>query len=290
MPDAPRYWAFISYSSRNRAWARWLQRALETYALPTRLVGHPTPAGPAPRRLQPVFRDRTELAAQSDLAAVVQAALEGSAFLIVVCSPDAACSHWVGEEIRRFRALHGDARILAVIVSGSVTAAGADCFHPALRERGAGDGESARSVPVAADLRPGGDGRRLTLLKLVAGMLGLGLDDLVRRDAQRRQRQMALITGGALAGMALTGALALTAMRSRDEAVRQKAKAEHERVQADRLVAYMLDDLHKRIKPTGRLELMDGIARQALAYYAAQDPSDLDAAFDPGQGEVANGR
>ena len=248
MPDAPRYWAFISYSSRNRAWARWLQRALETYALPARLVGHATPAGPAPRRLRPVFRDRTELAAQSDLAAGVQAALEGSAFLIVVCSPDAAASRWVGEEIRRFRALRGDARILSVIVAGSVTAAGDDCFHPALRERDPTDGGGARGVPVAADLRPGGDGRRMTLLKLVAGMLGVGLDDLVRRDAQRRQRQMALVTGGALAGMALTGALALAAVRGRDEAVRQKAKAEHERVQADRLVAYMLDDLHKRIK------------------------------------------
>ncbi len=56
-----RYWAFLSYSHDDQRWATWLQRALETYALPRRLIGKATPAGPAPRRLRPVFRDLEEL-------------------------------------------------------------------------------------------------------------------------------------------------------------------------------------------------------------------------------------
>src|ERR1700752_4774607 len=98
------YWAFISYSSHDHGWARWLQRALETYVVPRRLVGGATPAGAAPERLRPIFRDRSELAADADLAGKGQAALERSAYLIVICSPQAAASRWVDEEIRRFRA------------------------------------------------------------------------------------------------------------------------------------------------------------------------------------------
>src|SRR5258708_27795904 len=116
---APPYWAFVSYSSQDRATARWLQRALETYVIPRRLVGSPTSAGPAARRLTPIFRERTELPADSDLAAKVREALDRSAFLIVVCSPAASASRWVNEEIERFRDAHGEGRILAVIVAGA---------------------------------------------------------------------------------------------------------------------------------------------------------------------------
>ena len=263
------YWAFISYSSHDRGWARWLQRALETYAVPQRLVGTVTPAGPAPQRLRPIFRDRSELAADADLAGKVQAALERSAFLIVICSPQAAASRWVDEEIRRFRALHGDSRILAVIVAGSPGGEHQDCFPPALRYR---DEAGARThvEPIAADLRAGGDGRRLALLKLVAGMLGVGLDELIRRDAQRRARQLATLAAASFGGMALMTGLTSIALVERNEARRQRGHAES-------LIEFMLTDLRKRLEPAGRLDLMDGIGPRALAYYAAQNPGDLDA-------------
>ena len=56
--EAPpyQYWAFISYSSRDKAWGRWLHRAIETYGIPAQLVSHPTPAGhPAAKRCRPYF-------------------------------------------------------------------------------------------------------------------------------------------------------------------------------------------------------------------------------------------
>jgi tetratricopeptide (TPR) repeat protein len=262
------YWAFVSYSSQDRATARWLQRALETYAIPRRLVGQPGPNGPAPRRLTPIFRDRTELPADSDLAGKVREALDRSAFLIVVCSPTAAASRWVDEEIRRFRDAHGEGRILAVIVAGA-PGAHEDCFPPALRYRGE-EGARTGPEPIAADLRRGGDGRRLVVLKLIAGMLGVGLDELVRRDAQRRARQFATLAVASLFGMVVMTALTSVALVARNEARRQRGEAEG-------LIEFMLTDLRKRLEPAGRLDLMDGIGPKALAYYAAQNPGDLDA-------------
>ena len=57
-----RYRAFISYSHKDRAWADWLHRALESYTVPKHLVGRHTSAGEVPARIAPVFRDREELA------------------------------------------------------------------------------------------------------------------------------------------------------------------------------------------------------------------------------------
>jgi tetratricopeptide (TPR) repeat protein len=267
---SPRYWAFLSYSSHDRVTAILLQRALETYRIPHRLVGRSTPAGPAPRRFRPIFRDGTELAANPDLVARIAAALQESAYLIVICSPHAALSHWVNEEIVRFRELHGNARILSVIASGEPNGLQNSCFPPALRNRAAADTDAERLVPVAADLRARGGGLRLARLKLIAGMLGVGLDELIRRDAQRRVRQWMAITGAALLGLLIAGALAAAALIARNEAQRQRAHAEG-------LIEFMLTDLRKQLEPTGRLDALDGAGREALNYYEAQKPADLDA-------------
>jgi len=56
-----RYSAFISYSHQDKASADWLHRTLESYRVPSRLVGRQTAAGTVPRRLVPIFRDRDEL-------------------------------------------------------------------------------------------------------------------------------------------------------------------------------------------------------------------------------------
>ena len=56
------YFAFISYSHNDKLWADWLHKSLETYRVPSRLVGQTTDAGIVPKRLTPIFRDRDELA------------------------------------------------------------------------------------------------------------------------------------------------------------------------------------------------------------------------------------
>src|SRR5215218_4767011 len=91
-PEPLRYWAFVSYSHRDKAAGDWLHRALETQPVPKPLVGRPTRLGTIPPRLTPVFRDREELAASPDLGVRIEEALRQSRYLIVICSPQAAAS------------------------------------------------------------------------------------------------------------------------------------------------------------------------------------------------------
>jgi len=218
-----RYQAFISYSHRDERWAKWLHRSLERYRVPRRLIGRPTAGGTVPPRVAPVFRDREELPTASDLGRVVGAALEASAALIVICSPAAAQSRWVNEEIRTFQRLGRHGRIFCLIVDGDpATGPDQQCFPEALR----GAGDSPQGEPIGADLRPGKDGQRLALLKLVAGMLEVGLDELVRRDLQRRNRRLIMISSASVSGMATAFVLLALALLARNEAQRQRTRAE----------------------------------------------------------------
>lgn len=202
--DPRRYWAFISYSHHDSRAATRLHRRLESYRVPRRLVGRPTAKGAVPKRLQPIFRDRDELPSSAELGGVIRQALSESRHLIVICSPSAAASRWVDEEIRLFKAMGGGDRILALIVDGepNATDPARECFPPSLRE----------SEPIAADLRKSGDGPFLARMKLLAGLLGVGLDELVRRE-RRRQREQSLIRGGVLAVFALLIATVMTVQR-----------------------------------------------------------------------------
>src|SRR5262245_41402078 len=110
-----RYRAFISYSHQDDRWAAWLHRSLEAYKPPRNLVGTETKYGRVPSRLAPIFRDRDELPSATDLGAVINDALKNCACQIVICSPAAACSKWVNEEILAFKRLGRSDRIFSLI-------------------------------------------------------------------------------------------------------------------------------------------------------------------------------
>ena len=205
-----KYRAFLSYSHRDKAWGEWLHRALEHHRIDKDLIGRDTPAGPVPKTLRPIFRDREDFSAGHSLAAQTIAALEASQFLIVVCSPDAAKSAYVNEEIRRFKALGRGERIIPVIVAGDPGLSDDDCFPPALRFKlnPAGALTDEREEPIAADARPQGDGKDLARQKIVAGLLGLGLDEIVRRGARAQRRRNRI--WASIAGIFLLLAVAAT--------------------------------------------------------------------------------
>lgn len=279
-----RYIAFMSYSHRDREIAEWLHRELETYRVPKRMIGTATPIGPVPARLIPIFKDREELSAAGSLTEAIRTALSSASALIVVCSPSSAASKWVNEEIRIFKQLNGGDRVFAIIANGECGASRVpgreeqECFPPAMRFVVAPDGTITDfpAEPIAADLRPDGDGKRVGKLKVIAGLLGVGLDELVRREAHRRQRRLRYAVAASLAGMTVTSGLAITAVMARDEAREQRNEAQSQRTQADGLVEFMLTDLRKKLEPVGRLDVMDTVGRRALAYYSRQDPTKLD--------------
>ena len=114
-----RYMAFLSYSHEDDSDRRLAPREPRGISgSAKRLVGQLTDMGPVPKRLSPIFRDRHELAAAADLGEEIEEAIAGSRFLIVLCSPSAAQSHWINEEINCFKRLHREDRVLAAILDG----------------------------------------------------------------------------------------------------------------------------------------------------------------------------
>jgi Tetratricopeptide repeat/TIR domain len=272
-----RYAAFISYSHVDQGLARWLHRAIESYRVPATIRELKKGAAGARRSaLAPVFIDRAELSSSADLANSVRSALQESEFLVVVCSPTAARSRWVNEEVRSFKALGGANRILCVIAAGEPGAvargfpADQECFPPALRYE-VDDGhltDRPASEPLAADVRAGADTRADAKLKVVAGLLGVGLDEIRRRDQARRQRQLMFIGAAATVGCVVFASLALLAWLARNEAEAQRQLATQKSLTARRTADFMIS-LFKESDPseargnsiTAR-EILDRGARQ----------------------------
>src|SRR3954454_16439693 len=293
-----RYYAFLSYSHKDRELADWLHRELEKFRVPKAIAGKLTANGVVPRRLTPIFRDQHDLSAGDDLAVEIEAALAASQFLVVLCSPTAAKSRWTNAEIESFKRTRPEGCVLAAVAAGEPFASDIpgreeeECSPPALRFKydRRGHQTTKRAEPLAADFRSVGEGQRMAFLKLVAGMLGVGLDELVQREQTRRHRRMAWLAAASLGGMAVTSTLAVTAFQARNEAREQRREAEG-------LVAFMLGDLKDKLEPIGRLDALDGVGSRVLAYYSKQDAAQLtDAALSQRSqalslmGEVANSR
>src|SRR5207249_1854407 len=142
-------------------------------------------------RLKRVFRDEEELASTANLSKAIESALQGSRFLIVVCSPRTPDSEWVNKEVIRFREMRRGDRILALLIEGEPL----DSFPRSLREirrtivdtEGLTRQEIEEVEPLAADIRPVHNERpshlrRMAKLRLLATIVGCDFDDLRRRD------------------------------------------------------------------------------------------------------------
>lgn len=123
------YFAFISYKHQDEKWAVWLQRKLERYKLPTALCREKK----IPRRLKPVFRDKTDLSCCA-LIQDLHEKLNNSRYLIVICSPNAVSSPYIDEEIRYFASTHSKEYIIPFIVSGTpYSCDGYECYPTEIR-------------------------------------------------------------------------------------------------------------------------------------------------------------
>lgn len=267
------YVAFLSYSHSDEAVAAWLHRELERYRIPKALQRRLGTSQRKSAYLGRIFRDRADLAASHDLAGEIREALEQSEALIVLCSPRAAASRYVNEEIRLFKSLGRKERIFPIIVEGEPNSsrltgrdAQQECFPDALvfqlDEFGAVSGRLEPEEPIAADFREGKDGRQNVLLKVVAGLLGIDLDELVQREkaAQRKRQRQAYAIASAMSALAVAalGAaiyallVAETAERRRVEVVSSQARElilQGDRIRARRLVESQ--DLARRLPYSG---------------------------------------
>jgi len=244
------YSAFISYAHADERAAKRLHEALENYDLPDGVLVN------GRESFSPIFRDVTELTAAHSLSETIQQALARSSHLIVLCSPASKDSHWVNEEIRLFRSLHGDRAILSAIVDGTPSAS----FPPALLENG--------HEPLAANLKSGRDSFRFGVHQLAASILGVGLDTLVQRGERKRRIRNQFIMAGTTALAVVMSGFAWTTYSA------QKA-AEKSRDDAERLVEYMVSDLKSELYSLQRLDILDGLGEEIVEYYEGIDPERL---------------
>jgi len=229
-----------------------LHSALETYSIPKSLRSKESRA-----KLSPIFRDTTELTAHHSLSEKIRDAVQSSRFLIVICSPAAKISHWVNEEIRLFRTLHGEDSILCVLAEGKPETS----FPPALTENG--------QEPLAANISGSKDNFRLGMTQIAASMLDVGLDQLVQRDAKRRRNRLRFVTAISMAFAAVMGGMAWTAVNARDA-------AEISRSEAEKMSEFMLTDLKQDLEPLGKLNVLDNVGKRVTEYYRAIPLSDMD--------------
>src|SRR5262245_42408732 len=172
-----------------------------------------------PQRIYPIFRDREELSVSADLGPKINEALRESRYLIVICSPHAAQSRWVGQEIIEFKKLGREDRILALIVAGEPNASDGkpgfvpedECFPKPMRYRLAANGELSTqdTEPLAADVREGKDGKDSAKLKLLAGLVGVNYDDLKQREHERRVSRRRAILAASLVAIGIFSALTM---------------------------------------------------------------------------------
>ena len=226
------YDAFISYAHEaDGVFAPAVQRGLQHLAKPWNR-----------RRAMEVFRDETSLAVSPGLWPTIRAALDASRWLVLLASPEAARSDWVGEEITHWVSQKGTDHLLVVVTDGSWVwdqASGdispvSTASNPALR--GVFPAEPKYLDMTWAQRNAGLTLRnarfRDQIATLAAAIREVPKEDIEGEDV-RQQRRTRRIVRAVIATLAvlllLASVLGIVANTQRQKATQQRQEAIHER-------------------------------------------------------------
>ena len=193
-----RYFAFISYNSKDAQWGRRLQRKLESYRMPATLCSE---HGWKRRPIDPVFYAPTDIQ-PGDLRQELEARLRASRHLIVICSPNSAKAKWVGWEIAYFHSLRRTENIHYFIVDGEPHSKDPDreCFNPIIEELGIPE-QLGANIHERVSRWPWIN-RERAYVQLVTKLLSVEFDSLWQRHKRLLRRKCALWAVGAVAVVA----------------------------------------------------------------------------------------
>lgn len=176
-------YAFISYKREDEKWAKWLQRKLENYKLPSVIRKE---SANLPKYIRPIFRDGTDLTG-GVLIKRLHEELMHSQYLIVICSPNVAKSDWVNKEVQAFIDAGRQEQIIPFIISGTPHAqdVSEECFPEALLD-----------IPEEKELLGINIqelGRNMAFVRLVATLLNVRFDTLWQRHRRNQIRHHIII-------------------------------------------------------------------------------------------------
>lgn len=196
-----KYFAFISYSSKDTKWGRRLQRKLESYRMPAKLCRK---RGWKRTPIDPVFFAPTDIQ-PGDLSQELQERLRASQHLIVICSPNSAKSDWVAREISFFHSLGRAANIHLFIVEGIPGSGGpaTECFNAVLQKLGMGE---TLGVNInEQNFRRPWLNRERAYVQLISKLLNVEFDELWQRHRRLFIQKIAAWTVGCAAVLTALG-------------------------------------------------------------------------------------
>lgn len=176
-----KYYAFISFNSRDTNWGKRLQRKLEHFRMPATLCSE---RGWKRKPINPVFFAPTDIQ-PGPLTDEIKERLRASKNLIVICSPNSAQSEWVGREIEYFHELGRDEAIHFFIVDGTPNSGdpATECFNPVIKRLmlpeilGANIHEKIFQLPWL--------NRERAYVQLISKLLGVEFDSIWKRHKRQ---------------------------------------------------------------------------------------------------------
>lgn len=193
-----RYYAFISYSHKDRETAKRLQKTLHRYHLPSKVLkSNPD----LPKKLSPVFLDESNLVAVGPLDESLRRNLDASKYLIVICSPNSAQSKYVNDEVQYFIDKGKLGQIVPLIIDGEPYSDDPEkeCFPPAIKNLPRKQELLGINMKVFHE--------RGAFLRVIATLLGLNLEHFVDDEERRRRIRIAMFSAVAAVFMIAAGLL-----------------------------------------------------------------------------------
>ena len=194
-----KYFAFISYNSKDTAWGKRLQRKLEHYRMPSTLCSERGWEKRTP--INPVFFAPTDIQ-PGGLSSELQERLRASRHLIVICSPNSAQSEWVGREIAFFHSLGRTKNIHFFIVDGTPHSNNpqTECFNSIVKELGLPEILGA-NIHEKVYRRPWLN-RERAYVQLISKLLDIEFDAIWQRHRRLLRQKLALWAIGIVAVIA----------------------------------------------------------------------------------------
>ena len=185
-----KYFAFISYNSKDVEWGKRIQRKLEHYRMPATLCSE---RGWKRAPINPVFFAPTDIQPR-ELTEEIKQRLRDSKHLIVVCSPNSAKSEWVGKEIAYFHELGRTENIHFFIVDGVPNSedTNIECFNPVIKNLGLSNKLGANVNEKIYKWKYLNKERAYT--QLISVLLDVEFDSLWRRHRRQLINKLLMIT------------------------------------------------------------------------------------------------